>query len=105
MCAVMRTGIVWLERDERVAFENPDLPFSRIEPVLAVAEQDDTALVLFERLFERQGGCFHLPDDGFQLRNGGFKGLRGGGRFGHGTESGKHEAGKKTAKKFAIVKL
>jgi len=51
--AIIRAGIVRLEWNERVAFENPDLPFGRIELVLAVSEQIDAPLVLFERLFKR----------------------------------------------------
>jgi hypothetical protein len=86
MYAVIRAGIVRWEWNEHAAFENPDLLFSRIELVLAVTEQNDAALVLFDRLFERQGTRFHLPNDGFQLRHGGFKGLRGGCRLDHGVE-------------------
>jgi len=104
MCAVVRAGIGWREWDERAAFENSDLLFGRIELVLTVTEQIDTALVLFERLFKRQGACLHLPDDGLQFRHGGFKGFGHGCRFGHGAKGRKPETiGKKSAKKQSLL--
>lgn len=103
MSTVIRTGTVRLEWNGHITFENPDLPFSRIEPVLAVAEQDNAAPVLFERLFERQGTCFHLADDGLQFRHGGFKGLWGGCQLGHDAECGKPWVVRKKAAKKKLL--